>query len=298
MRITAACIIFAICSAQATEAVELANAGKGGLHARSFEQVLRYSNDDIDIGTAALLLSQRPDNQFNMRRYRGMIDEMAMTILQRLKARQHGPDHRAIEVVNQYLFEELRFIAVDTADDAEHLYLDSVMRNRKGYCLSLSILYLAIGERVGMPLYGVVVPGHFFVRYDDGIRQFNIETTSKGNIASDEYYRTTFKVPSHGYDSIYMRNLTNRETLSCLLNNLSNIRHAAGDLDGAIADLETALQLSPGLSTAHSNLGNLYARKGWVDKAIRQYNLAIHFNPNESKAYHNRAGAYMMADRR
>lgn len=282
---------------QAGEA-ELANAGKGGLHARSFEQVLRYSESDIDIGTAALLLSERGGVQVDMRRSRQMLDDMAEVILRRLEEKKIRPDFRAIEVINKYLYEELRYSAVDKADDAENLYLDSVLKNRKGYCLSLSILYLAIGERIGLPVYGVVVPGHFFVRYDDGVRRYNIETTSNGNIAPDEHYINTFNVPTQSYNSIYMRNLTNRETLSCFLNNLSNVRQAKGDIDGAIADLETALQLSPGLSTASSNLGNLYVKKGWLQRALQQYNRAIQLNPNESKAYHNRAGVYSSLERR
>ena len=79
----------------------------------------------------------------------------------------------------------------------------------------------AIGERLGMPLYGVVVPGHFFVRYDDGKTRFNIETTSKGNCADDEHYRVNFNVPdSSDGRSIYLKNLNPHQTLGCFFNNL------------------------------------------------------------------------------
>jgi tetratricopeptide (TPR) repeat protein len=272
---------------------ELANAGKSGLGVRSFEQVLRLPDDQIDIGTAALLLSQYGGNQTDVRHYRQLLDAMAVTIQAKMEARHIKPDYRAIAVINLYLFEQQGYKAVATAEDPCNLFLDSVMTCKKGYCLSLSVLYLAIGERLGVPLYGVVVPGHFFVRYDDGVRQFNIETTSSGNMPDDEYYIRTFKVPSNGRDSIYMRKLTNRETLSCFLNNLSNVRQTRGGVDAAIADLETAERISPGLSAIHSNLGNAYAKKGWKDRALRQYNLAIQLNPDESKAFHNRAGVYL-----
>ncbi|MHC4759552.1 MAG: transglutaminase family protein, partial [Planctomycetota bacterium] len=36
------------------------------------------------------------------------------------------------------------------------MFLHTVMDKKQGYCLSLSILYLSIGERLGLPLYGVV----------------------------------------------------------------------------------------------------------------------------------------------
>jgi tetratricopeptide (TPR) repeat protein len=273
-------------------AAELANANKGGLYARSADQVLRYADPDIDIGTAALLFSERPGAQLDVRRYRQMLDNMAEAVLTRMQAKKVRADARAIPIINEYLFEELGYKAVDNADDPCNLFLDAVMNKKKGYCLSLSILYLAIGERIGLPVYGVVVPGHFFVRYDDGTRQFNIETTSNGNSTTDDYYLTKFKVPSQGYGGIYMRKLTNTETLSCFLNNLSNVHQAGGDIDAAMADLETAIRIAPGLGTVHSNLGNIYARKGWMDKAMYEYDMAIRLDPCEPKAYHNRAGAY------
>ena len=67
----------------------------------------------------------------------------------------------AIPVINDYLFNELSFKTIDKATDPYDLFLHSVMDRRQGYCLSLSVLYLSIGERLGLPLYGVVVPGHF-----------------------------------------------------------------------------------------------------------------------------------------
>lgn len=291
-------MLLAVLAASATNAAELANVGKAGVQARSFNEVLRYRDDDIDIGTAALLLSQRSGAKFDVRRYREMIDKMAEAVISRLQTKHIPADARAITVINEYLFDELRYTAVDNADDARNLFLDTVMDSRKGYCLSLSILYLAIGERVGMPLYGVVVPGHFFVRYDDGVRQYNIETTSNGNIAADDYYIDKFKVPARGYSGIYMKSLTSRETLGCFLNNLSNVHQAQGQLDDAMENLEMAVQIAPGVSMMHSNLGNLYAKKGWPDKALREYELAIGLNPDESKAYHNRAGTYVTLGRR
>lgn len=277
----------------AIAAGELANADKGGLNVRSFEQVLRLPDSQVDIGTAALLLSEYGGKEIDIRHYRQMLDEMARTILKRLDEKHLKPDFHAIPVVNKYLFEELGFKAVNNAEDPCNLFLEEVLKCKRGYCLSLSILYLSVAERIGMPAYGVVVPGHFFVRYDDGIRQFDIETTSGGSIPEDSYYLREFKVPQGGRDSIYMRNLTSRETLSCFLNNLSNVRQKNGGVDGAIADLETAMRISPGLSAIHSNLGNAYAKKGWRDQALYEYNLAIQLNPNESKAFHNRAGIYM-----
>ena len=154
----------------------LANEGKAGLYTRSINRIIRMDDEEIDLATAALLLSREAIEPINLQRYRDRIDEMARTILRRLDKKQDRysttPTGRftpeegraAINEMNKYLFEELGFRAVETADDSQDLFLHSVLDRKKGYCLSLSMLYLSIGERLGLPLYGVVVPGHFFVR--------------------------------------------------------------------------------------------------------------------------------------
>ena len=138
-----------------------------------------------------------------------------LSAVHRLKAKGPGATYRAVGVINEYLFDELGFKSIQQASDPNDLFLHSVLDRKQGYCLSLSILYLSLGERLGLPLYGVVVPSHFFVRYDDGRIRFNIETTGKGGNASDEHYIKKFKVPQGDHDSIYMLNLNKMQTLGC-----------------------------------------------------------------------------------
>jgi regulator of sirC expression with transglutaminase-like and TPR domain len=47
--------------------------------------------------------------------------------------------------------------------DPDNSYLDSVLRTRRGLPIALTALYMLIGERVGIPLQGVALPGHFVV---------------------------------------------------------------------------------------------------------------------------------------
>ena len=139
----------------------LANNNKPGTYARSIEQILKYNSNDIDIGTAAMIISEQWSDDVLGRQYIFELDKMAHKILKELKERGRNTDYKAIEVINDYLYNKLGFTTVETADDPNDLFLHSVLDNKKGYCLSLSVLYLALAERIGLELYGVVVPGHF-----------------------------------------------------------------------------------------------------------------------------------------
>ncbi|HEX3425862.1 MAG TPA: transglutaminase-like domain-containing protein [Acidimicrobiales bacterium] len=64
------------------------------------------------------------------------------------------------------LFDEMGF-AGDTEDysDPRNSFLDQVLDRRRGIPISLSVLMMEIGRRVGVPLEGVGMPGHFLVRH-------------------------------------------------------------------------------------------------------------------------------------
>jgi len=271
----------------------LANEGKRGLYVRSIEQVLRTEPDEIDIGTAALIVSEQWSNIVAGRRYQARLDEMALEIRSRLKEKKIGINPNAIAEINNYLFDELKFSAANVADDPEDLFLHSVMDRRRGYCLSLSILYLAIGERLGLPLYGVVVPGHFFVRYDNGKVRFNIEATAKGASPTDQYYIEKFNVPQDTAHGIYMTNLNKLQSLGCLFNNFGNVYRDIGDVNQAMEALELAVWINPWLGESRTNLGNIYLAKERVDDAIAQYQGALKINSDDAKSQCNLGSAFL-----
>jgi len=274
----------------------LANDGKSGLYSRSIEQVLRLRDDEVDLATAALIVSENWSDMVEGRRYLSRLDNMALEIRARLKRRRLQANSRAIPVINEYLFSELGFKSISEAKDPNSLFLHTVMNKKRGYCLSLSVLYLAIAERLGLPLYGVVVPGHFFVRYDDGRLRFNIETTSNGGTASDEHYIAKFKAPEGGNDGIYMKNLDKIQTLGCFFNNLGNSYSDVGNMDSALLAFERAVEINPMLSESRANLGNIYLKKDMVREAIDQYLIALRINPNDAKTHNNLGNAYTQRD--
>ncbi|MFB0525550.1 MAG: tetratricopeptide repeat protein [Phycisphaerae bacterium] len=274
----------------------LANEGKRGLYVRSIEGVLRLPEDEVDLATAAMIVSEQWSDMVHGRRYLSMLDEMAMEIQEKLKKRWLKPNYKAIPVINKYLFGELGFRAVPEIKNPNDLFLHSVLDNKRGYCLSLSILYLSLAERLGLPMYGVVVPGHFFVRYDDGRTKWNIETTGRGANSLDKHYIDKFKVPKDDQNSIYMKNLNKTQTLGCFFNNLGNAYSDIGNTEAAWLALERAVQINPTLAESRANLGNIYLQKGQIEDAIYQYRMSLQINPHDAKTYNNLGNAYLRQD--
>lgn len=271
----------------------LANADKAGLRVSTLEQVLQLPENQVDLATATLIASEYWSDMVHGRRYLEQLDAMALEIRTRLQQQRVPANYRALPIINQYLFEELGFRTISHADDPNDLFLHSVMDRRQGYCLSLSVLYLAMAERIGLDLHGVVVPGHFFVRYDAGRIRINIETTSNGANPPDEHYIERFDVPRNGIDTIYMKSLNKRQTLGCFFNNLGNVYSEIGDTETAMLALERAVAINPLLSESRANLGNIYLEKDRLRDAIEQYRAALQLNPRDPKTHNNLGNAFM-----
>ena len=278
-----------------------------GLYVNSVEKALQLNDEDIDIATAVLLVGKKWNPSINIDHYRGKIDEMAATVLDRLNGQSPWSNgRRTIQIINKLLFDEMGFTPVNNADNPQDLFLSSVLDNKKGYCLSLSILYLSIAERLELPVCGVVAPGHFFVRYVDKDNSFNIETTQKGASALDEHYIREFRIPqdkqqamytaSQPASGVYLRNLSKRETIGCFFNNLANAYSDFNYIEEAYYYQQKAVDINPLLAEARTNLGNLLLKKNMINAAIQQYQAAIKINPSDAKTYHNLANAYAKSE--
>ena len=70
-----------------------------------------------------------------------------------------------------------------------------------------------------------------------------------------------------------------------------NEKHKKGDLDGAMADYNRAIEIDPKCAEAYINRGNAKSEKGNPDDAIVDLSRAIEINPKFAEAYNNRGVA-------
>ena len=156
------------------------------------------------------------------------------------------------------------------------------------------MLYLLLAERLNLPIYGVGVPNHFFVRYDDGQTRINIETMSKGKSCSDAYYIKRHKIPTRTHHS-YLVNLNKRQTIGTFLSSFGcayfkrneprEVRYRYTGRDVALEVFQTAIHLNPNIAETHVNFGIACIMQGNRDAAIQALQTAIRINPNEVGAY-------------
>ena len=183
----------------------------------------------------------------------------------------------AVAALGRFLFEEKGFVREVEDSDIRFMLLPWVLRHRKGSCLGLAGLYLVLARDLGLPVHAVLVPGHFFVRFQEKSRKVNIELLRKGEGMTEEWYRA--KWPFEGQPEAYLRALSDKETLAVFHFNLGNAYRKARNLAEAIRHYERALRLFPSFAEAHASLGLCHQLRDDKQGAERAYLRARALQP-------------------
>ena len=257
-----------------------------------FQDLVRVDDESLDIARISLLIAKEENPEIKIKDYLDCIDWYVKMIESRISDKNEPKS--VIEIINDFLFDELGFTYVKTGN-LEDLYLNDVIDKRKGNCVGMSILYLAIAEKLRLPLFGVNVPGHIFIRYDNGETKINIETGHEGMSLSDSFY-VTHSIERFDKGSVengcYLRNLTKKEVISNVFLNRSKIRRESGAFREALSDCNKAILLKPEEPEAYCNKGVIYERIGMISKAIENYGKAISLNRKYASAYYNRGSVF------
>jgi regulator of sirC expression with transglutaminase-like and TPR domain len=156
-------------------------------------------------------------------------------------------DAARIEALNRFLFEREGFSGNrDAYEDPRNSLLHEVLDRRRGLPITLSLVYLDVGRRLGLPVEGIGFPGHFLVRWrgkeDVLIDAFN------GRVLSDEAVAGLLR-EALGHDAVFSRAelkpISPHAFLVRLLSNLKRHFALASDFANALVCCERLLQLSP-----------------------------------------------------
>lgn len=227
-----------------------------GHRANTEAEILALPPEEIDVAHALLVL-QFPEDPQRVKFYEMQLDWLALQILA-MVGHEQSPA-ALVDAMVYLLFEEMGFHF--PAHSSYHKEVDrytqlhSVMQAREGICLGVSVVCVALAQRIGVPLEIVTPPGHIFVRYRDGNRERNIETTARGiHLDSSEYLGITLL-------SLPVR--SQKEVIGMVYFNQAGCLIQQRRYDQALECYRKAIQYSPGdpymlefMGYAHLFLGN------------------------------------------
>jgi len=195
----------------------------------TIEEILKLPEKEIDVGIASLVLAKEfyPDMDIDF--FLHSFDSLTNRF-NKFFGQHTDPDQR-IRALNTFLYKpgvwnKGRIFSYDNADlEAKALnnrFIKGYIATKKGSCITMPLLYVILGERLNWPIYPVLTPKHFFLRYvpEKPIAGFqdNIEATNGGGYFSDEQYQADLQIPEKAIkNGVYLRTLTKKEYLASLL---------------------------------------------------------------------------------
>ena len=186
-----------------------------------------------------------------------------------------------IRTIRTVIHDEAGYRYTDQVDERgvpinpEELFLHGLLQTHKGYCMNLSLLYLILGQKLGLPFYGVALPNHFFVRYERDAVKVNIETTERGVSYPDSFYLQRFGTLAKAKTPYFMKNLNTRQTLGAYFSNVGMVYYKNQKLERAIFYLGISTAINSESIDAQNNLANIYSELKKPQQAIKHYNLAL-----------------------
>jgi len=150
--------------------------------------------------------------------------------LDELAARVNDP---TLDGLRRLLFRDLGFAGnEDDYYDPRNSYLDDVLDRRIGIPISLAVLMLEVGRRVGVPLSGVSMPGHFLVR-DKVDPEVFVDPFARGLVLDRRGCQLRFH-GVHGvdasFDPAFLEPVGKRAIVDRMLANLDGVAVRSGDL--------------------------------------------------------------------
>lgn len=219
---------------------EMRSKGRGDLATRADEmsRELRFSNLKRDLGSVAravepdlekgaLLLARFGHPDLNVSTYSTWLDRVAERVQDDLPADADAT--MIFQRLNSHLFQGMGFAGNEARYyDPDNSYINRVIETRRGIPVSLSVLYLLLGQRLRLPVYGVATPGHFLIGFRPGPHSCFLDAYHKGRILDLNEVRRMLLRSGYEFRPEYVARCSSRDILVRMMRNLISIHEKTG----------------------------------------------------------------------
>ena len=255
-----------------------------------WQAIASRPEEDIELTEAALAIAAEEYRGLDIPRYLARVDEMAAALKQRLRG--DIPVTETIIALNHYLFDELGFSG-NTADyyDPRNSYLNEVLDRRLGIPITLSIVYIGIGQRVGLTLRGVSFPGHFLVKCAVRGGAIVLDPYAHGASLGMDDLRQRIRAVRGGAiepgdDELrsMLVSAGKKEILARVLRNLKGIYLQKRELERALSASMRIIALAPRTADEYRDRGAIYLELECFRAALTDYERYLQLRPKAEDA--------------
>lgn len=190
--------------------------------AKRVDALLRQPESKMDLARIKLSMDKMIDPAIDVDAGVKQIDDMAAQV----RAMLHGSpsSNERLQALRAYIYEKgpwnsYQSFSYDFDDplgnNIRNKLMPQYLASKKGNCVTMPLLFVILGQRLGLDVTISTVPYHLFVKYADPETgtTYNLEATSGATPARDVWIRQQNPMTDKSIASgLYMRKLTKRET--------------------------------------------------------------------------------------
>ena len=262
--------------------------GKGTVTEAFAALVQADVNDEaIDLLRASLTIARTEYPDLDLRNYVNRVEALASKVRSSLSADDSVLD--IIHALYRVLFHEMGFRGNrEDYYDPRNSFLNEVLERRLGIPITLSVLYMEVARRVGLPLVGVGMPGHFLLKvYDVEGRQILIDPFNNGvmlNEADCERRMTEVYAGELRFKPEFLLPVSRRQILTRMLNNLRHIYMSVRQFKKTLAIVDLVLAIYPRSPEDVKQRAMLRFSVGQLAGAVSDLEQFLKMNPEASDA--------------
>ncbi|HUI26259.1 MAG TPA: tetratricopeptide repeat protein [Candidatus Kryptonia bacterium] len=249
-----------------------------------FAELAQVPDERIDLAEAALLIAAEAYPDLDINAYLNRLDALAQEA--RAFLGSASSDVERIERLNQFLFVEKGFVGNQKRYyDRRNSFLNEVLDRHTGIPITLSVVYIEVARRLGLPVQGVGFPGHFLAKYV-GDEEIIIDAFF-GQVLTERDCRERLQSvlgPEASFDRRYLRSATPREILVRMLGNLKQVHIKAEEFEAALSCCDRILMLTPAAPQEIRDRGLLYQRLECYGAALADLERFLQLAPNDETA--------------
>lgn len=238
------------------------------------------TDDQIPLAHSVLRIALTEYPRLDPARWLGEIDHLA----DRARERASDADEASlVDALDAALFVEAGFHGNSSLYyDPRNSFLNDVLERRTGIPITLSIVYIETGRRLGLDLFGIGLPGHFLVghRFVDGRVQI-IDAFNRGSRLSREDCARLVEDgdTERAFEDRFLKPVSNRNILLRMLTNLKLIYVNNRDFARAVRVMNRSLEVAPDQWAELRDRGLVLLQDGEPGKALRDLKRYIEFAP-------------------
>lgn len=216
---------------------------------KEYDELLDYvSRRDFSLERGLFMLAKPLYPDIDFARVESVLNELANELRKRISNLEDPYD--VVQHVNDFFLNELGF-AGNSKDyyNPDNSVIHRVLETRRGIPISLGVIYLLVGRRINLPVFGVGAPAHFLVKFVLEEKEIYVDVFNRGRIMSRKDAEEFISGMGFSFEPRFLKDSSDLEILARTCRNLARAFSAADEQPKANVLMELSIELERFISS-------------------------------------------------